>query len=120
MMGTAPAADTCEAVIAVAAATPAVITNTPPATATVGVDYSFTPAVTGGITGAPGIRTYTLSGTRPAGIMSSAEDQALFLRTGQIRGKPSTGSAGSYPGLVITVVDPTGSYAQPAFTITVS
>lgn len=67
-----------------------------PRTAQIGLAYGFTPTVVGG----SGTRTFSLSGTLPAGLSFSTT-------TGTISGTPTT--AGTTTGLTITVDDPSGS-----------
>lgn len=94
--------------LAVSAAT-LTISGTPPATATVGTAYSFTPTSTGGT--AP--KTFALvGGTLPAGL-------SLNAATGAITGTPT--AAGVASGLTLRVTDAAAATATLAtFSVTVS
>lgn len=84
------------------------ISGTPPATATPGHGYTFTPQVTGG----RGTRRWFQIRGRPA--------WATFnTRTGTLAGTPGTSHVGSYPNIRISVTDGRSSRALPAFAISV-
>ena len=89
--------------------TPPTISGTPPTTATVGTQYTFTPTaadangdtLTFSITNKPSWATFTTS-------------------TGRLQGTPASGNVGAFAGIVISVSDGQASAQLPAFTITVS
>ncbi len=96
--------------ITVAAANAApTITGAPPATATVGTQYAFTPsasdanadALTFGIANKPTWASFTAS-------------------TGRLQGTPAAGNVGTFGNIVISVSDGKISTQLPAFSITVS
>ena len=92
-----------------AANRPPVISGTPPATATAGQTYSFTPTASD-----PDGQTLTFAiANRPAWATFNAT-------TGQLSGSPSSVYIGSYPGIVITVSDGTATASLPSFAITLS
>lgn len=96
------------AVTAAAAATAAPLTITgTPGGATVGTAYSFTPTVSGG----SGARSFTLTGSLPAGLSFGSS-------TGAITGTPT--AAGTTSGLNITVADASGSASLGSFSLTVA
>lgn len=78
-----------------------------PGAATVGVAYSFIPAVSGG----SGTKFFSLSGTLPGGLSFSSS-------TGAITGTPTT--AGTTSGLSITVSDASGSAPLSGLSVVVS
>jgi putative Ig domain-containing protein len=85
-----------------------VISGTPPTSATVGVQYAFTPsatdadgnALTYGITNRPTWATFSTS-------------------TGRLSGTPASANVGSYGNIVISVSDGQATAQLPAFTIVV-
>ncbi|WP_158876895.1 putative Ig domain-containing protein [Antarcticirhabdus aurantiaca] len=93
--------------LVIAAAVAPLAISGAPASATVGGAYSFTPSVTGG----QGARSFSLSGSLPAGLSFSSS-------TGAITGTPTT--AGTTSGLAITVTDDSGSATLPGLAITVA
>ena len=87
---------------------PPVISGTPPTSATVGVQYAFTPSATD-----PDGNTLTYGITnRPAWATFSAS-------TGRLSGTPASANVGSYGNIVISVSDGQASAQLPAFTIVV-
>ena len=86
---------------------PPVISGSPPATATAGTAYAFTPTASD-----PDGNTLTFSiANRPAWATFNGN-------TGALQGTPS--AAGTFANIVISVSDGSASAALPAFTITVS
>jgi len=85
---------------------PLAISGTPQS-ATQNQAYSFTPTTTGG----SGTRTYSRSGTLPAGLSFSST-------TGAITGTPTV--SGTFSGLAITVSDATGSATLSGLSIVVA
>ena len=89
------------------APTPPLAISGTPGPATVGVPYSFTPAVSGG----SGTKSFSLSGSLPAGLSFSSS-------TGAITGTPTT--AGTSSGIGITVTDSSGSATLSGLSIAVA
>ncbi len=85
------------------------ITGQPPTSVTAGSAYSFTPTVT-----APSGVPLTFSIT---GMPSWA---AFNTTTGALSGTPSSGNAGTYTGITISVNDGSASQSLTAFAITVT
>jgi hypothetical protein len=89
--------------------TPPTISGTPPTTATVGTQYSFTPTAADPDGNA---LTYSIA-NRPS--------WATFdTSTGRLAGTPTSSHVGNYAGIVISVSDGLSSAAMPAFQIAVS
>jgi hypothetical protein len=89
--------------------TPPLITGTPPATATVGVPYAFTPTATD-----PDGNTLTYSiANRPSWATFNAS-------TGRLAGTPSSTHVGNYTYIRISVSDGQAAAHLPAFSIAVS
>ena len=91
------------------AAAPPTIAGVPGVTAVVGSAYAFTPTAT-----SPTGATLTFS------ITNKPAWAAFSSATGKLSGTPAAADTGSYPGIVITVKDTSGSDSLPPFTITVS
>jgi len=88
--------------------TPPSISGTPPATATVGVRYTFRPS-------ASDIDGQTLTFYR-----SNAPSWAAFnTSTGELTGVPTSSNVGTYSGITIGVSDGSARTALPMFTINV-
>ena len=88
---------------------PPTISGSPPTTATVGVQYSFTPTASD-----PDGGTLTFA-------IANRPGWATFdTATGRLQGTPAAGNAGTFAGIAISVSDGGASAALPAFTITVS
>jgi hypothetical protein len=86
-----------------------VISGAPPAIATVGAAYSFTPTASDANAGT----TLTFS------INATPAWAAFNTATGQLQGTPGASHVGTYANLVITVSDGVAQTALPAFSITV-
>lgn len=81
-----------------------VISGNPPATANVGVTYSFTPA-------ASFATSFSVTDNLPPGLSLNSE-------TGTISGTPTT--TGTYSGIIITASNSIGDSSMPPFSIVVS
>jgi hypothetical protein len=98
----------CQPANAWAANRPPVISGTPPATATVGKTYSFTPTASD-----PEAQTLTFRiKNKPAWAYFSSS-------TGRLRGTPTLSHVGTYSNIIISVSDGTTSVSLPAFSIAV-
>jgi len=85
------------------------ISGSPPASVTAGSAYGFTPTTTD-----PSGKTLSFS-------ISGKPSWATFSTgTGQLSGTPSSGNAGTYSGIVISVSDGTNSASLPTFSIIVT
>jgi hypothetical protein len=87
---------------------PLVIAGQPATSATVGEEYLFTPSTNG----SPGAVAFTVAN---APAWASFDPQH-----GSLAGVPGTGSAGTYPDIVITATDENSSVSLPAFGIVVA
>jgi hypothetical protein len=88
---------------------PPTISGTPTTTATVGVQYAFTPAATD-----PDGNTLTY------GIANRPGWATFNTGTGRLSGTPASTNVGSYGNILITVSDGQASAQLPAFTLVVS
>ena len=97
--------------IAVASSnTPPVISGTPPTTATVGTQYTFTPTASD-----------ANAGTTLAFSITNKPSWATFsTTTGRLQGTPATANIGAFANIAIKVSDGQDTAQLPAFTITVS
>ena len=87
---------------------PPVISGTPPTSATVGVQYAFTPGATD-----PDGNTLTY------GIANRPAWATFSTSTGRLSGTPASANVGSYGNIVISVSDGQASAQLPAFAIVV-
>jgi hypothetical protein len=95
--------------VTAAANQPPMISGTPPAIATVGVAYSFTPTASD-----PDGGTLTFAiANRPSWATFNAT-------TGRLTGTPGTTNVGSFSNIAISVSDGSASTSLPAFTLTVN
>ena len=90
--------------------TPPVISGTPPTTATVGTQYTFTPTASDANAGT----TLTFS------ITNKPSWATFTTSTGRLQGTPATANIGAFANITITVTDGQDTAQLPAFTITVS
>jgi hypothetical protein len=90
--------------------TPPVISGTPPTTATVGTQYTFTPTASDANAGT----TLTFS------ITNKPSWATFTTSTGRLQGTPVTANIGAFANIQITVSDGQDTAQLPAFTITVS
>ena len=90
--------------------TPPVISGTPPTTATVGTQYTFTPTASD-----------ANAGTTLAFSITNKPSWATFsTSTGRLQGTPATANIGAFANIVIKVTDGQDTAQLAAFTITVS
>ena len=90
--------------------TPPVISGTPPTTATVGTQYTFTPTASD-----------ANAGTTLAFTITNKPTWATFsTTTGRLQGTPATANIGAAANITIKVTDGQDTAQLPAFTITVS
>ena len=90
--------------------TPPVISGTPPTTATVGTQYTFTPTASD-----------ANAGTTLAFTITNKPTWATFsVSTGRLQGTPAAGNVGAASNITIKVTDGQDTAQLPAFTITVS
>jgi len=88
---------------------PPVISGTPPTSATVGVQYAFTPSATD-----PDGNTLTY------GITNRPVWATFSTSTGRLSGTPTSANVGSYGNIAISVSDGQASAQLPAFAIVVA
>jgi hypothetical protein len=88
---------------------PPTISGTPPTTATVGTQYTFTPTASD-----PDGNTLTFSVTNKPGWAT------FSTTTGRLRGTPASGDVGTFANVLIAVSDGQDTAQLSAFTITVS
>jgi hypothetical protein len=87
---------------------PPTISGTPPASATVGVQYTFTPTAAD-----PDGATLTFA------IQNAPAWATFSTTTGRLQGTPTTANVGTFTNIVIRVSDGSASASLPAFAITV-
>jgi hypothetical protein len=88
---------------------PPTISGTPPPTATVGTQYTFTPTAAD-----PDGNTLTF------GVTNKPSWASFSTTTGRLQGTPASGNVGTFANIVISVSDGQASVQLPAFSIAVS
>ncbi len=89
--------------------TPPVISGTPPTTATVGTQYTFTPTASD-----------ANGGTLTFSITNKPSWATFSTTTGRLQGTPVTANIGTFANIVVRVSDGQDSAQLPAFSIAVS
>lgn len=90
--------------------TPLTIGGSPLNAITVGTNYSFTPTVSGGSSGAA--LQFSVSNAPPWATFNSS--------TGQLTGTPQAANVGTYSNIMLSVSDGSSSASLPAFSIAVT